>query len=235
MLALFFVAASVGMSNLAASIAIGVSGVDARTRLRVGLVFGAFEAGMPVLGLLIGAQTAASLGHAARWVGAGLLIAVGLYALASATRAGGSAQADESPRVPERAHGRVREQAHEHARAGEQANGKPGRPGDASGTSVPAAQGPASSGQVQPPRMIHLLASGLALSLDNLVVGFALGTYHTSIALGVIVIGAVSVAMSLAGLELGAGIGNWAGRRGEQLAGVMLVSVGIAIASGALS
>ena len=245
MLALFFVAASVGMSNLAASIAIGVSGVDARTRLRVGLVFGAFEAGMPVLGLLIGAQTAASLGHAARWVGAGLLIAVGLYALASATRAGGSAQADESHRVPERAHGRVREQAHEHARAGEQAheharageqaNGEPGRPGDASGTSVPAAQGPASSGQVQPPGMIHLLASGLALSLDNLVVGFALGTYHTSIALGVIVIGAVSVAMSLAGLELGAGIGNWAGRRGEQLAGVMLVSVGIAIASGALS
>jgi putative Mn2+ efflux pump MntP len=180
-LALLLVAASLGMSNLAAAIAMGVSGVDARTRLRVGLVFGVFEAGMPVIGLLIGAQVAASLGHAARWVGAGLLIAVGLYALASAARAGGSA------------------------------------------------------GHARPPGVTRLLVSGLALSVDNLVVGFALGSYHTSIAAGVIVIGTVSVAMSLIGLELGASVGRWAGRRGEQLAGLMLISVGIAIASGALS
>jgi putative Mn2+ efflux pump MntP len=290
-LALFLVAASVGMSNLAASIAIGVSGVDARTRLRVGLIFGAFEAGMPVLGLLIGEQTAASLGHAARWVGAGLLTAVGLYALASAARAGRPAQADESWDV--QAHGPASGQAHEnnapvrgqaqahaqvrgaaqesvqvqaegpaqvrgaaqesvqvqaegpaqvqgqaqaHAHFRGQGWGEPGHQGDASsGTGPTAAQNSGSTGQVQPPRIIHLLVSGLALSLDNLVVGFALGTYHTSIALGVIVIGAVSVVMSLIGLELGASIGNWAGRRGEQLAGVMLISVGIAIASGALS
>jgi manganese efflux pump family protein len=138
-------------------------------------------------------------------VGAGLLIAVGLYALASAARAG-RAQA------PARAHTQ---------RAGS--------------TADPAGRGPGTAGQVQPPRVSHLLVSGLALSLDNLVVGFALGAYHTSIALGVIVIGSVSVALSLIGLELGAGIGRWAGRRGEQLAGVMLISVGIAIASGALS
>ena len=262
MLALLLVAASLGMSNLAASIAIGVSGVNARTRLRVGLVFGAFEAGMPVLGLLIGEQAAASLGHAARWVGAGLLIIVGLYALASAARAGGPAKAHEDAQVEEHEHAEVRgqgrehaevrgqgqehaevrgqgqKQAHEHGRAGAQANGEPGRLGEASGTSAPvpaAAEGAGGPGQAQPPRIIRLLVSGLALSLDNLVVGFALGTYHTSIALGAIVIGAVSVAMSLAGLELGAGIGNWAGQRGEQLAGVMLISVGIAIASGALS
>jgi putative Mn2+ efflux pump MntP len=194
-LALFLVAASLGMSNLAASVAIGVSGVDARTRLRVGLVFGVFEAGMPVLGLLIGEQVAANLGHAARWLGAGLLIAVGLYALASASRAGSA-------------------QAHQQAQAHEQAQ----------------AQAP-----VRSPGLIRLLVSGLALSVDNLVVGFALGTYHFSIVVGVIVIGAVSVAMSLVGLELGAGIGRWAGRRGEQLAGLMLIGVGIAIASGALS
>jgi putative Mn2+ efflux pump MntP len=206
-LALFLVAASVGMSNLAASIAIGVSGVDARTRLRVGLVFGAFEAGMPVVGLIIGAQAAGSLGHAARWVGAGLLIAVGLYALASAARAG-----------------RARAPAHAHTHTQR-----------AGSTADPADRAPGTADQVQPPRVSHLLVSGLALSLDNLVVGFALGAYHTSIALGVIVIGSVSVALSLIGLELGAGIGRWAGRRGEQLAGVMLISVGIAIASGALS
>ena len=70
MLALLLVAASVGMSNFAAAVAIGVSGVDLRTRLRVGLVFGVFESGMPVVGLLLGARVAGDLGHAARWVGA---------------------------------------------------------------------------------------------------------------------------------------------------------------------
>ena len=81
----------------------------------------------------------------------------------------------------------------------------------------------------------RLLLSGLALSLDNLVVGFALGTYGTSIITSAIVIGVVSVALSLIGLELGARIGKLAGERGEQLAGVMLISVGIAVAAGALS
>jgi putative Mn2+ efflux pump MntP len=185
MFALLLVAASVGMSNFAAAIAIGVSGVDAKTRLRVGLVFGTFEAGMPIVGLVLGKQVAGPLGHAARWVGAGLLIAVGCYALVSAAR----------------------------------------------GQRSPAAGGPA-----RPVRLGHsrLLLSGLALSLDNLVVGFALGTYNTSIIEGAIVIGAVSVVLSLIGLELGARIGRWAGERGEQLAGVMLISVGIAIAAGAL-
>ena len=55
------------------------------------------------------------------------------------------------------------------------------------------------------------------LSIDNLVVGFALGSTHTSILAGALVIGAVSVVASLAGLELGARIGARAGKRGEQL------------------
>jgi hypothetical protein len=38
-----------------------VAGVDAGTRLRVGLIFGVFEAGMPILGLLL------SNSLAARW------------------------------------------------------------------------------------------------------------------------------------------------------------------------
>jgi manganese efflux pump family protein len=186
MLALLLVAASVGMSNFAAAIAIGVSGVDARTRLRVGLVFGAFESGMPVAGLVLGEQVADPLGHAARWIAAGLLVAVGGYALATAIR---------GPR------GRSAGEPGQRAQLG---NGR-------------------------------LLLSALALSLDNLVVGFALGTYSTSIVMSAVVIGVVSVALALIGLELGARIGMWAGERGEQLAGVMLISVGIAIAAGALS
>jgi manganese efflux pump family protein len=190
MLALLVVAVSVGMSNLAAAVAIGVSGVDARTRIRVGLVFGAFESGMPIVGLIIGQQVAEPLGKAARWISAGLLIAVGVYALVTAIR-------------------------------GPRAGGEPG------------AQAPGGLGTARLPTA-RLLLGGLALSLDNLVVGFALGTYGTSIITSAVVIGVVSVVLSLIGLELGSRIGRLAGGRGEQLAGVMLISIGIAIAAGAL-
>jgi hypothetical protein len=76
-IALLLVAVSLGLSNFAAAIGIGITGVDARTRLRVGVIFGAFEAGMPVLGLLLGHGLAGVLGQATRWVGAGLLISAG--------------------------------------------------------------------------------------------------------------------------------------------------------------
>jgi manganese efflux pump family protein len=211
-LALLLVAASVGMSNFGAAIAIGVSGVDARTRLRVGLIYGAFETGMPVLGLIIGDQVAAPLGHAARWIGAGMLIAVGGYALVAAVRAGRTARASA---------------------AQQDSAVRPGGSADKSG-----AADKGSAAEHRAPGLAgtgRLLLSGLALSLDNLAVGFALGTYNISIAAGAIIIGVVSVTLSLLGLELGARIGKWAGERGEQLAALVLISVGIAIASGAFS
>jgi putative Mn2+ efflux pump MntP len=105
---------------------------------------------MPLLGLLLGHGLAGVLGHSARWIGAALLIATGLYALVKAFR--------------------------RHS-------------GDTTGA---AAQG-----------LGMLLISGLALSIDNLAVGFALGMYHVALPTAAVVIGAVSVTMALAGLELG--------------------------------
>jgi putative Mn2+ efflux pump MntP len=78
----------------------------------------------------------------------------------------------------------------------------------------------------------RLLLTGLALSIDNLAVGFALGAYHVALLLAVAVIGAVSVALSLLGLELGARLGTAAGTRGELLSGLILVAVGAALACG---
>jgi putative Mn2+ efflux pump MntP len=181
MLALLLVAVSLGLSNFAAAIAIGVSGVDARTRLRVGLAFGLFEAGMPLLGLLLGHGLAGTLGQSARWIGAALLIATGLYTII---------------------------QAFHH---------------DRSDTTGAAAQG-----------LGKLLLSGFALSLDNLAVGFALGTYHVTLLTAAVVIGAVSVTMALAGLELGRLLGTKIGETGEALGGIVLLGVGIAIATGLL-
>ena len=184
MLAVLLVALSLGLSNFAAAVGIGVTGVDARTRLRVGVIFGLFETGMPILGLLLGHSLVRTLGHAAHWIGAGLLIGTGLYGLIQAAR-GHRGNDSEHP----------------------------------------------------PPAGLHLgrlLITGIALSIDNLAVGFALGTYHVSLPLAAAAIGAVSVGLSLVGLELGNRLGVKTGERGEYMSGLVLIGVGVAIATGAL-
>jgi putative Mn2+ efflux pump MntP len=95
----------------------------------------------------------------------------------------------------------------------------------------PEAAGPP-PGQQQ--KLGRLLLTGAALSIDNLAVGFALGTYHVSLPIAAAVIGTVSVAMSLAGLELGARIGARAGQRGELIGALVLIGVGAAIGTGTL-
>lgn len=82
-MALVIVAVGLGLSNFAAAIGIGTSGGP---RVRVAVVFGLFEAGMPVLGLVLGRGLADSLGQAARWLGGAVLIAVGVYGLIHARR-----------------------------------------------------------------------------------------------------------------------------------------------------
>jgi putative Mn2+ efflux pump MntP len=182
--ALLLVALALGLSNFAASIGIGITGLGAGTRLRVGIVFAVFETGMPIVGLLLGRGLAHVLGEGARWLGGALLIVTGCYAVLQA---------------------RGSHVAHQGA------------------DQVPA--GPSTG---------RLLITGTALSIDNLAVGFALGTRHVSLALAVLLIGGVSVALSLAGLELGGRLGARAGDRGELLGGLVLIGVGVAISAGAL-
>jgi manganese efflux pump family protein len=221
MLAVFAVALAVGLDNFAAAVAIGLAGVDTRTRLRVGLVFGVFEAGMPIVGLLVGAETAASLGPASRWLAAGLLIAIGGYALVEATRG-----AHTGSRGRRKTPGRASPTAGSPLAGGSQVAGS----SEAAGSRPEDARRPPSADGLG-----RLLLAGLALSIDNLAVGFALGSYHTSVVLGAVTIGAVSVALALVGLELGNRLGARADERGGQLAGLLLVGIGIAIAAGALS
>lgn len=185
MLALLLVALSLGLSNFAAAVGIGVSGIDGRTRLRVGVIFGLFEGCMPIVGLLLGRSLANALGHAAHWIGAALLVATGMYAVVQAIRSS-RRQQDQTPAVP--------------------------------------------AGQ----RTGRLVVTGAALSIDNLAVGFALGTFHVNLAVAAVVIAVVSVALSLIGLELGNRLGAKTGERGELLGGLVLIGVGIAVASGVL-
>jgi manganese efflux pump family protein len=169
------VALSLGLSNFAASIAIGISGVDRQLRVRTALAFGLFEAGMPIIGLLLGHQASHTLGSQAHLVGGALLIATGAYTAAQSIR---------TCNQPE------------------------------SGIDL---------------RCGRLFVMAASLSIDNLVVGFALGAYRVPIALAVAVIAAVSVGLSLIGLEVGDRLGARVGRNSELLAGAVLICVGIAI------
>jgi putative Mn2+ efflux pump MntP len=181
-LALLLLAVALGLDNLAAAIGFGVGAtgrVSGGTRVRIAVVFGVFEAGMPVLGLFLGHGLADSIGAAARWLGGGALIAFGVAGLVQARRD-----------------------------SGERAS--------------------------PPQRTGRLLLTGLVLSGDNLAAGFALGAYHVGIALAAVVFGVVSVAMSLAGLELGARIGAAAGERSTLIASALLIMVGAVIAAGVL-
>jgi putative Mn2+ efflux pump MntP len=209
-LALLLVAASVGLSNLAAAIGIGFGGVTARTRVRVALTFGIFEAGMPIIGLVIGAGVASGIGHVARWIGAAVLIGIGAITVIQAWRQPVEASQDAPPQPAE---------------AGRD---EPPQPAE------PRRDAPPPGQPHQTDSLGRLIISAFALSLDNLAAGFALGTMHIGVAEGAIVIGVVSVVLSLAGLELGGRIGAAAGRRGEQIGGAILVAVGVALAAGVL-
>ncbi len=186
-LSLLLVGCSVGMSNFAAAIGIGLNGVDARTRLQTGLIFGFFEGLMPVVGLVLGHALAGVLGSSGRYIGAVLLILTGCYGLWEIYRSRGGQ--DAARQTPGRDHR-------------------------------------------QNLRRLTLL--GFVLSMDNLVVGFALSLLHTSILLAAGVIACVSVVLSLAGLELGRYLGQRFEAWSELLGSVVLILVGVVIVSGVL-
>jgi len=178
LLSLLLVSFSVGLSNFAGAIGIGLSGIDTRTRIRVGLAFGFFEAVMPLIGLLIGQAAAAYIGHhLTSYVAGGILILTGAYTIWQ----GWGLEKKEKP-------------AGDHG----------------------------------------LIITALALSIDNLAVGFALAVYHIQIVLAAAVMAVVSVVMSLIGLELGSRLGTRVEGLSEEIGGSVLILVGIAIAVGLL-
>lgn len=71
---------------------------------------------------------------------------------------------------------------------------------------------------------VRLIVLSVAMSLDNLTVGFGLGMFHVSIAKAAIVFGAVSLVMTLAGLELGRWIGRAVRVSTDLLTGLVLIA-----------
>jgi putative Mn2+ efflux pump MntP len=240
MLALILVAVSVGLGNLAASVGIGVGGVTMKTRMRVILTFGLLEAGMPIVGLLIGHSLAASIGREAKWIAAGLLVAVGCYAIVVALlrpgRSDGSPAGQAGPQGRS-AQGRSAQGRSAQGRSAQSrsAQGRSAQGRSAQGRSAQSRSAQGRSAQSQSAReWVKLGLSGLALSLDNLIAGFALGSYQVNLIAGAVAFGVVSVVLSLAGLEVGARLGRKVGDSGEIMGGVVLIGVGVAVGFGLL-
>ena len=82
---------------------------------------------------------------------------------------------------------------------------------------------------------VKIGVSAFALSLDNLIAGFALGSYQMNLITGALVFGIVEH-RDVAGRarSLSAELGTWAGDGGELIGGVVLVGVGVAIGTGVL-
>lgn len=182
LLSLLLVCISVGLSNFAGAVGIGLSGINVRTRVRVGLAFGFFEALMPVIGLLLGESVAGFFGQYGKYVAGAILVLTGAYTIVQARMTA----VEEKARMPRSL------------------------------------------------RLQSLLITALALSIDNLAVGFALAVYHIDIVLAALAFGVVSILMALAGLELGHRLGKRAEAWSEEIGGAVLVLVGIAIAVGVL-
>jgi len=179
-LSLLLVSLSVGLSNFAGAIGIGLSGINVKTRIRVGLSFGFFEALMPALGLLLGHQLAWLFGGYGKYVGGAILILTGAYTL-----------------FQERVIKKDQTQRQEMSSRG-------------------------------------LLVTALALSIDNLAVGFALAVYPVDVWLAALTFGVVSIVMSLVGLEVGHHLGKRVEEWSEEIGGGVLILVGVLIAVGVL-
>lgn len=161
-------ALALGLNNAIAAVALGSGGMTRRHQLRTAVVFALFEALMPVIGVILGEGAAALIGNDARYVGVGVLAAIGLYSFLQRN------QSDEA------------------------------KPTSTSG--------------------VKLLLMGVALSLDNLTVGFGLGMLHASIGLSAVVFGVVSLGMTWVGLELGRYIGRRVNLPAERLTGIVLLA-----------
>jgi putative Mn2+ efflux pump MntP len=163
-----------GLDTFAVATALGAVGIARRRQLALSVLFAAFEGGMPLIGLLIGADLGERLGGLAEYLAIGALIAIGIYALV------GSEEREESAvRSLARSHGAV------------------------------------------------LLIAGLAVSLDELAIGFAFGLLGVPIVPALLAIAAQAVIASQLGFLLGARIAERRRESVERFAGVALIAVAL--------
>ncbi len=166
------------LDSFAVAAALGALRPSRRERWRISALFVAFEGGMPLVGLALGAPLAGSVAGIADYLAAAALIAVGGWMLL---------WRDES----------------------------------------------AEEERIRRLRSTHGLAVtglGIAISFDELAIGFSLGLARLSIVVVVVAIAAQAFVAVQLGLFLGGHIRERLRERIERLAAVLLIGLGILLA-----
>lgn len=162
------------LDSFAIAAALGTAALPARQRWRISAIFVIFEAGMPLVGLALGAPLAHAIGGTADYLAAAALIAVGGWMLIS----------DD--------------------------DGEAGK-----------------ARQLLSKRGIAVISLGLAISTDELAIGFSLGLTRLPAAAVIAAIAIQALLASQIGLAVGGRIGERWREAAERLAGVALAALGI--------
>jgi manganese efflux pump family protein len=173
----FVVAVGLAMDCFAVSLGIGACGPiqDSRSKLRLAFHFGIFQAGMTLLGWLVGSAVAQFVSQVDHWIALALLSYVGINMI----RSGLNTDEESYPTDPSR-----------------------GR---------------------------YLVMLSVATSIDAMAVGLSMAMLHTPIWVPSLIIGLVSLILSIIGLMAGAKLGEKFGKRMEIVGGLILIAIGIRI------
>ncbi len=162
-----------GLDTFALAAALGVAGIRAERRMRTSMILAGFEAGMPIVGFLIGGAVGHVIGSFAGWTAIAFLTVAGLFML----KPGDEAKDEARLRLLARAQG------------------------------------------------LAIIDLGLAISIDELAIGFSLGLLGLPLVIAVIWLGVQAFLAAQLGMRFGSRIGEELRERAEQLAGVVLIGM----------
>ncbi len=164
-----------GLDTFALAAALGVAGIPANRCGSTSLVLAAFEAGMPIVGFLIGGAVGHVIGDFAGWTAIAFLGIAGLFML----RRGDEEKEEARLKLLARAQG------------------------------------------------VAIIDLGLAISVDELAVGFSLGLLGLPLVVAVIWLGVQAFLAAQIGMRVGSRLGAELRERGEQLAGLVLIGMAL--------
>lgn len=175
--ALWVIAFGLSMDAFAVSVCKGLSSSSFQWRnaLKTGIYFGLFQAGMPLLGFVLGIQFSESIRDIDHWVSFALLMIIGINMLKNGCSAKQEEQCDDNFSCK------------------------------------------------------SLLALGLATSIDALAVGVSFAFLSVDIFSAIVIIGLITMLLSIIGVKGGHLLGSKLKNKTELLGGAMLIFIAIRI------
>lgn len=201
MLQTILIAFGLSMDAFAVSISSGVciDGLKFRHAFRASLVFGLFQAIMPLIGWFLGESFRSYIQAFDHWIAFGLLAFVGIRMVKESVAPSPEACEDDQPAADESS-----------------------RP-----TPIPVALADTRPKDVRD--LKTLLVLGVATSVDALAVGLSFSMLGEPIGKPAAVIGVVTFLVCMGGFEFGRRVGGILEKRAETFGGLVLIAIGVKI------